>query len=141
MCSEWAHFEAEVIDVIPLASKAVDTDQNLHTCRRMITRSLGKSKIDTSEDFREMWFQGHSSTSLAQFQREDPIIGILHIWIDENQKPNRDEIASLKPALRKYWLNSDNITKKDGVLYQKWYFRDVEKAPCLQFLVPKVLQR
>ena len=139
--SEWAHFEAEVNDVIPLASKAVDTDQNLHTCRRMTTRSLGKSKIDTSEDFREMWFQGHSSTSLAQFQREDPIIGILHIWIDENQKPNRDEIASLKPALRKYWLNWDNITKKDGVLYQKWYFPDVEKAPCLQFLVPKVLQR
>ena len=83
----------------------------------MITRSMGKSKIDTSEDFREMWFQGHSSTSLAQFQWEDPIIGILHIWINEDKKPNRDEIASLKPALRKYWQNWDNITKKGGVLY------------------------
>ena len=54
--SEWAHFKAEVNDVIPLVFKAVDTDQNLLTCRRMITRSMGKSKIDTSEDFREMWF-------------------------------------------------------------------------------------
>ena len=78
--------------------------------------------------------------SLAQCQ-EDPIIFILHIWIDENKKPNRDEIASLKPALRKYWLNWDNITKKGGVLYQKWNFPDVEKAPCLQFLVRKVLQK
>ena len=145
----WAQFENEVNDTIPLSSVSrrpeerttVKVDSNL--CRRMTTRSNKpvQENLDHGTSLKETWFQKYTPDTLEKFQREDSDLGLLHIWHDMKQKPDRDEAASLKPALRKYWLNWENIVKQDGVLYKKWHFPDEEKAPCLQLLVPKVLQK
>ena len=148
----WAQFENEVNDTIPLSSvdrrhrdlneerTTVKVDSNL--CRRMTTRSNKPVQdLEHGTSPSENWFQRYTPNTLEKFRREDSDLGLLHIWHDMKQKPDRDEAASLKPALRKYWLNWENIVKQDGVLYKKWHFPDEEKAPCLQLLVPKVLQK
>ena len=48
------------------------------------------------------WLRNHSAEVLARFQKEDKDVGMLHIWISENSKLNRDEATRLTPALRKY---------------------------------------
>ena len=88
----------------------------------------------------ERCFWAYTPKQLEQFQREDQDLALLHIWSDDNARPSRDEAASLKPDLRRYWINWENIVKEEGVLYQKWHFPDKEKTPLLQLLVPKVLQ-
>ena len=144
--NQWEHFENEANDVIPLGispAKPAMLNQEVFN-RRVQTRNMDHQdpeKATPSQQKTINWFRNYSPEVLARFQKEDKDLGMLHIWISENSKPNRDEAASLKPALRKYWLNWENIVKQDGVLYQQWHFPDKEKAPCLQLLVPRVLQR
>ena len=59
-------------------------------------------------------------------QREDADLGILHDWMDKSYQPSRDEVAAHSPAVRKYWLNSENIDRKmvyyireDGISVQQ----------------------
>ena len=76
-------------------------------------------------------------------QREDPDLKFIHLWFDENNKPDRDTAASMSPAVRKYWLNYDNLYKVNDVVYQKHYNSagDLESNFTSQLLVPRVLRR
>ena len=148
---QWAKFETEVNNVFPLPWRFSDhtyTDRSGHFIRYVTTRGMeaSSSNKDMQNDShmkepRSNWLQGYTTSDLIKFQREDKDIGMLHIWKENNTKPDRDEAAGLKPALRKYWLNWDNLVWKEGVLYKMWHFPDERKSPSLQLLVPKVLQR
>ena len=60
--------------------------------------------------------------------------------MDESYQSSRDEVAAHSPAVSKNWLNSKNIIRKNGILYQKrWEFCPA-KHKSLQLLVPKVLR-
>lgn len=66
-----------------------------------------------------MFIPSYTSTELQWMQREDQDLEVLHFWLDKNYHPSRDEIAQCSPAVRKYWLNTENIIRKKGLLYQK----------------------
>ena len=147
----WGTFSLEVDNVVPLSSTN-DADRvklNDLFNRRVSTRGMKRSKLIkepptdglNANAGTDCWFWAYTPKQLEQFQREDQDLALLHIWADDNARPSRDEAASLKPALRRYWINWENIVKEEGVLYQKWHFPDKEKTPLLQLLVPKVLQK
>ena len=64
-----------------------------------------------------MFLPSYTSNDIQMLQREDQDLGILHSWLDKNFLPSKDEIAQYSPAVRKYWLNTENVVRKRGVLY------------------------
>ncbi|CAG2196067.1 unnamed protein product [Mytilus edulis] len=53
--------------------------------------------------------------------------------------PDRDKAASLNPAVRRYWLNWQNVVRVEGVIFQKWIL-DEDGKYNLQLIVPAILQ-
>ena len=125
----WGTFSLEVDNVVPLSSTN-DTDRvklNDLFNRRVSTCGMKGSKLIKEPHTdglnaiagTECWFWAYTPKQLEQFQRKDQDLALLHIWSDDNARPSRDEAPSLKPALRRYWINWENIVKEEGVLYQK----------------------
>ncbi|CAG2218016.1 unnamed protein product [Mytilus edulis] len=85
------------------------------------------------------WFTGYTSKEIEAIQREDTELGRLHKWKDTGSCPTRDQVVQYSPAIRKYWLNFNNIELVEGVLYQKRVHSTGTSS--LQILVPKVLRQ
>ena len=156
---DWEEFFIEVDNVVdlgvPVENAEVINETNSTNCHlRALTRgqakkiyqddTLHQQNQNTSET-REvtpetMFIPSYTSIEIQLLQREDRDLGVLHSWLDRNYIPTRDEVAQCSPAVRKYWLNTENIVRKRGVLYQKrLIFAPVEKQNW-QLLVPKTLR-
>lgn len=77
---------------------------------------------------------------IEDLQRQDADLVHLHDWIDQKLTPQREEVASLSPAVRKYWLNAENLVRRNGVIYRKSWTCFERKEFKLQMLVPKCLK-
>ena len=139
---EWSTFFEDVDTTIPLGVR--------NNCRRMNTRSrtcenaanpVNNNIQAESAQQLHTWFEGYSSQEINKLQKEDSDLGILHIWNEEGNKPDAQKISKYSPAIRKYWLNWDNLIWKDGMLYQKWISTQDNISSKLQLLVPKCLRK
>lgn len=115
MSKQWEGFYTEVDYVQPLNLKL---DKNTE-CGKMTTRGIidNASEVHTDETLSN-WVS-YSYGDIARHQSQDFNLLYLHEWADSNSVPIRDEVAALNPEVRKYWLNWENITRKNGILYQK----------------------
>ena len=86
------------------------------------------------------WLGKYTNDEISTFQKEDPDLLILQKWLDHGHKPDRDAAASLSPAVRRYWLNWENIVRHNGVIYQKWLKNSTDQHH-LQLLVPAILKK
>lgn len=124
LMDEWSDFRNSVDNIVEL---------NKGTSVRVVTRSQTQGSLTSN------WLKGYTYAQLEKFQREDDDLKPVHEWMDKTL-PARDEVVSLSPASRKYWLNFNNLERKNGVLYQK----QVQAKPSdeyFQLLVPKVLRK
>lgn len=85
------------------------------------------------------WLNGYSTNQLECFQREDNDLKPIHQWMDSQKIPNIDDIVSLSPSTRKYWLNFNLIERKNGVLYQEMLSLNSDVS--YQLLVPNILRK
>ena len=85
------------------------------------------------------WVFPYSSTQLGKIQRDDPDIGPVLTWKENGERPSGNEINSLSPATKYYWLQWDSLVLQRGQLFRK-ASRCMGSGDCLQFLVPKSLQ-
>ena len=152
---DWQKFNSNVDTVIPLSTTSANKrlevldSQEMEKCRRATTRNMKKGQSlsnaspvnTTAVDDRSNWFQGYSNKELENLQREDPDLVIIHSWLDENKFPSREEVACFSPAIRKCWLNKENINRNCGVLYQTWISSVKGVSDKKQLLVPRVLRR
>ncbi|KAK3083752.1 hypothetical protein FSP39_002614 [Pinctada imbricata] len=125
---DWREFKDNIDNVNPLGEK-----KGIPSDVRAVTRS------QTVHD-KSNWLPQYTLVDICSFQREDPDLGPLHEWIDNNSVPNRDEVARYSPATRKFWLNWKNITRESNVLYQK-IMDKAGHTDRLQLLIPKMLQK
>ena len=140
---EWRDFHETVNDVIPLGSKPEKT------CRRMRTRNqvqgqpgaAGQSHLDLESNHSGRWFGHYTVEQMRSMQLADPDIGPIDSWLESGSKPTREEVASCSPATRSYWLNFDNLTKENGVLYLKWQPDEASRPATLRLLVPRKLRK
>ena len=155
---EWEDFFNEVDNVVdlgvPVENLAIKDDTLKQHKLRALTRGQAKKIVQAGQQPKNltdqrsgevtpetMFLPSYTSNDIQMLQREDRDLGILHSWLDKNFLPSRDEIAQYSPAVRKYWLNTENIVRKRGVLYQKrWVYTPVE-TKTLQLLVPKALRQ
>ena len=157
---DWQEFYDEVDDVTDLGSnvhapRIKEISEQEEVCLRAFTRAKAKSLVQDGNQISQpnqenseggsfspesMFLPIYTFEEIQLLQREDADLGILHDWMDKSYQPSRDEAAAHSPAVRKYWLNSENIVRKNGILYQRrWEFCPA-KQESLQLLVPKVLR-
>lgn len=132
-CSkEWETFSQDVEDVIPLSSVPPHC--------RAVTRAAAQMQVPVNEDQSRQFssYLGHSQEELIKLQKEDPDLRVLHRW-KEAGVPSRDQAAQYSPAVRSYYLDWDNITVEDGILFQKT--ATLSQGSTLRLLVPKVLRK
>ena len=140
---DWQEFMDDIDTVVDLG---VQTE--IEDCCRALTRQQfqneekSQSHIDVQRPTIPVYLPNYSTKDIGVLQREDPDLGYLHEWIDRNQIPTRDEVNALSPAVRKFWLNWDNIVKLGHVLYQKIVLENLQgTSDIYQLLVPKVLRK
>ena len=159
--TEWEQFNKEVDDVVDLGHSNNSTRKERLSrlegyCLRAFTRGQAKELEQLEDSVKQgqeidsygrreitaetMFMPSYSLTDIQTLQREDVDLEILHSWIDKKYLPDRDEVAQFSPAVRKYWLNSENLIRKRGILYQKKLTYTPERVEVLQLLVPKVLR-
>ena len=157
---DWQEFYDEVDDVTDLgsnvhASRIKEVSEQEEVCLRAFTRAKAKSLVQDGNQVSQpdqenseggsfspetMFLPIYTFEEIQLLQREDADLGILHDWMDKSYQPSRDEVAAHSPAVRKYWLNSENIVRKNGILYQRRWDFCPAKQESLQLLVPKVLR-
>ncbi|XP_063040269.1 uncharacterized protein LOC134435312 [Engraulis encrasicolus] len=135
---QWARFEEDVDDVIPLAVRylepSMETDSNDHQLQAPEQTPVPQPTTPVVN-----WMQSVSNDQLAQLQKADPIISILHQWKDTSTLPTKDQVMLESPAVRKFWLCWPQIVRRQGVLFYRWEREDQD--PTLLLLVPSSMQR
>lgn len=158
---EWEEFYTEVDNVVDLGvlveKLAVKdgTTVKLHNLRAL-TRGQARKVLEADKSQTPlsgnkqtsvevtpgtMFLPSYTSKDIQMLQREDKDLGILHSWLDDKILPSRDEVAQYSPAVRKYWLNTENIVRKKGVLYQKRWVYVPQETLNYQLLIPKALRQ
>ncbi len=74
------------------------------------------------------WVGSYTSAELAKLQLADPDINsILSYRQSSAIRPSRDVIAAVSPALRCLWLQWNQLSVKDGVLFRRYVSTDETK--------------
>ena len=140
MNEEWQPFKQDIDNVIPLGATRKDTrGPSLEShCNQVVTRAKRKDDPQKNEDDSLHFFQSYSYGDVQKMQQEDSDLKYIQRWFEDGKRPDRDKVASYSPAVRYYWLQWENLTRQNGVIYMKW-FNNKGKVDHLVLLVPRVL--
>ena len=123
---QWARFNEDVDDVVPLAVRSIDLDS-------VQNNSQPQGIQETSSN----WADSLSSLQLSEAQRNDPNIGIVMHWLEHNYEPTTRELQLSGPETRALWLNREHIVFQNHVMYYSWTYRE-GRSCCL--IVPSELR-
>ncbi|CAG2254855.1 unnamed protein product [Mytilus edulis] len=132
---DWQKFKLEIDNIKELSSK-IDHRKDTESKIRVTTRQQHYKNPGTNRT----WLAKYTNQEMSVFQKEDENLKILHQWMSSGSIPDRDKAASLNPAVRRYWLNWQNVVLVEGVIFQKWIL-DEDGKHNLQLIVPAILQK
>ena len=143
---EWKNFNNIIDDVIPLSKTNSEASKGFINpkCHRVSARGSvqAKSSISDPKDPKlsaSNWAVTHTPEELVILQRQDHDLVIIHDWLDRQEQPNRDSVASYSPDVRKLWLEWDNLHRIEGVLYLRWIEENTQRR-YNQLVVPHKLR-
>ena len=126
---QWAHFEADVDDVVPLAIRRVsprdDTDWD---------DIISSDYSDQPEG--AIWLPSYPPEELRKFQQDDPDLSRLIDWLESETTPPLEELYLCSPSVKKFWLNKLQLEFQKGVLYYRWE----DNPPKSLLLIPDALK-
>ncbi|XP_060758004.1 uncharacterized protein LOC132868818 [Neoarius graeffei] len=136
---QWARFEEDVDDVVPLAVRYLEPSNETNSAddHREQTEQTTVPQPATPV---VNWLQSVSTDQLVQLQKADPVLSILHQWKDSGTLPTKDQAMLESPAVRKFWLCWPQIVRHQGVLFYCWE-REGTQDPTLLLLVPSAMQQ
>ncbi|CAG2199591.1 unnamed protein product [Mytilus edulis] len=135
LMEDWQKFKLEIDNIKELSSK-IDHRKDTESKIRVTTRQQHYKNPGTNRT----WLAKYTNQEMSVFQKEDENLKILHQWMSSGSIPDRDKAASLNPAVRRYWLNWQNVVLVEGVIFQKWIL-DEDGKYNLQLIVPAILQK
>jgi len=86
------------------------------------------------------WATEFTSVTMAAMQSDDPYIAKIYSVIRDGIKAPVDEMVTLSPETRHYWVIRDSLVLVENVLYRKFQ-RVNETHDCLQLIVPYTLRK
>ena len=66
------------------------------------------------------WLLPLTCQQLTAAQKQDPVLSILHNWLELGNLPTKEQVTMESPAVRKYWLCWPQIELDKGVLFYRW---------------------
>lgn len=136
---QWARFEDNVDDVVPLAVRCVQSGSENRGDNIQLMQT-GQPHAHMMETSVVNWLQSVSPEELANLQKNDPVLSILYMWKESGKLPTKDQVILEGPAVRKFWLCWPQVILRQGVLYYSWE-RVGAQHPILLLLVPASMQR
>ena len=82
---------------------------------------------------------GWSTKELQKFQADDRDIGQVVFWMEQGQRPPREEIGSASPELKSYWTQWESLVTIDNLVYRDFQRPD-GTCKYLQLLMPRSLR-
>ncbi len=126
-------------DVVPLAVRSIECATEEHVIDNPGAGDENRAAAELFETPRVNWLEAFSKEKLAQEQRADPDLSILHKWKQVGALPTKEDVALKSPAVRKYWLCWPQVELHQGVLFYSWE-RPGGLSPSLLLLVPASMQ-
>ena len=105
---QWARFDEDVDDVVPLAVRVIDS--------AAVEPSTHNDMISSN------WIEGLSSMQVREAQLNDPDIGLVLYWLEHGYEPSTRELKLCSPETRSLWLTRSQLLVKNGVLYYLWSY-------------------
>ena len=133
---QWARFEEDVDDVVPLARRSPEEFRDENASR---IRVIGISEPDVMDGDPVIqneacnWLEGYS---VQESQRSDQDLLPIIQWLEQDLSPTTPEVYLHSPTTKALWLCKAQLMLKDGVLYYRWENKP-ERRCCL--VVPKSL--
>ena len=134
---QWARFNDDVDDVVPLAIRSIDLDMTQNNSQPQGTQGASNTPVASHLPRTSNWADSLSSFQLSEAQRNDPNIGIVMHWLEHCYTPTNRELQLSSPETRALWMNKDNIVFLDHVMYYSWTYRE-GRSNC--FIVPSELR-
>ena len=111
--NQWARFEADVDDVVPLAVRKV---------------SLGDEtdwddiiSVDYSDQPEgAIWLPSYTPEELRKLQLEDSDLSQLIDWLEADRTPLLADLYLCSPTVKKFWLSKSQLEFQKRVLYYRW---------------------
>ena len=132
--NQWARFEDDVDDVIPLAIRRETSGEIL---------DVNQDVQETDEDHPDfelvdeaIWLPRYTPTELRDLQLKDPDLGKIIPWLESDSKPPLEELYLCSKSVKRLWLNRSQLELQRGVLYYRWE-RDL---PSWLLVVPTALR-
>ena len=112
--NQWAHFEVDVDDVVPLAVQKVllgdETDWD---------EIISSEYTDQPQD--AIWLPSYPPEELWKFQLDDPDLSQLIGWLESDSTPLLADLYYLcSPSVTKFWLSKSQLEFQKGVLFYRW---------------------
>ena len=128
--TQWARFEDDVDDVVPLAIRHISLDDEDPDWGDILSPDFTPSEEST------FWLPRYSPEELRKVQHEDPDLAKLIGWLESGTSPALEELYLCSPMVKKFWLNKSQLEFHEGVLRYKWEDKPVK----LLFMVPTALK-
>ena len=75
------------------------------------------------------WLPQYSPKEMRNLQIADSVTGVLIKWLEQDSDPEKHELFLQSEAVKHVWINHNQLTIREGVLYYEWtshnrsYFR------------------
>ena len=109
--NQWARFEQEVDDVIPLAIRSASLIDS--------PEEILSADFDVSEE-ESSWLPRYSTMELREAQKSDSELQHIFQWLENGVTPELNDLYLCSPAIKRFWLARAHLKIKDGVLYYQW---------------------
>lgn len=96
----WERFEEDVDDVVPLAVRSIQCTSEEHIIDNPSAGEENGAAVELLETSRVNWLEAFTKEELAQKQRDDPDLSILHEWKKMEVLPKKGSCIE-KPSSKK----------------------------------------
>ena len=131
--NQWAWFEADVDDVVPLAIRRITLEDEEVDWDNILSPDFMSSE-ESAED--TLWLPTYTPAELHKAQLDDPALSKLIDWLESGKSPSLEELYLCSPTVKKFWLWRSQLEFVNGVLCYQW-----EDSPAKWlFMVPASMQ-
>ena len=112
--NQWARFEDDVDDVVPLAIRRVTLEDEDVDWDNILSTDFPSSEESTA------WLPRYTPEELRQAQLNDPGLAKLIDWLESGKSPALADLYLCSPAVKKFWLCKSQLEFVNGVLRYRW---------------------
>jgi hypothetical protein len=102
--------------------------------RKVSTRSSSANEGSTAMII-QPWLHGYTTAELRKLQTDDPAVGVILKWKQQDIRPTGNVVCSASPQVRHYWNLWAVLEVHDGILFKLFIKHEIAESH-LQLIVP-----